>query len=74
MIILWPVRSCGNGTMALRGRRSPTSVDGLGGPSYKTSDFNRLRYSLVGDRHRVQLCFGVLLGLVVADRESVPPV
>jgi ATP-binding cassette, subfamily F, member 3 len=33
--------------MALRGRRSPTCADGLGGPSYKTSDFYRLRYSLL---------------------------
>ena len=33
----------GNGTMALRGRRSPTNADGLGGPSYKISDCNPLR-------------------------------
>jgi hypothetical protein len=32
--------------MALRGRREPTSADGLGGPSYKTSNFNGLRYKL----------------------------
>ena len=31
--------------MALRGRRTPTSADGLGGPSYKTPDFYRLRDS-----------------------------
>ena len=41
--ILQSVRSCGNGTMALRGRRQwLLEIDGLGRPSYKTSDFNRL--------------------------------
>ncbi len=44
MRILQPVRSCGNGTMALRGRRHWLVIDGLGGPSYKTSDFNRFGY------------------------------
>ncbi len=32
--------------MALRGRRLPTRADGLGGPSYGTSDFNRLLHAL----------------------------
>ena len=30
--------------MALRGRRHWLAIDGLGGPSYKTSDCDRLRY------------------------------
>ena len=31
--------------MALRGRRHWLAIDGLGGPSYKTSDCDRLRYT-----------------------------
>ena len=40
--ILQPVRSCGNSTMALRGRRHWLAIDGLGGPSYKTSECDRM--------------------------------
>ena len=35
--------------MAVRGRRSPTTADGLAGPSYKTSDFTRPRSKSLSD-------------------------
>ena len=44
-MVRWPSEAVGTGTMALRGRRHWLAIDGLGGPSYKTSDFNRLRYA-----------------------------
>ena len=37
--------TAGTCTMALRGRRHWLAIDGLGGPSYKTSDCDRLRYN-----------------------------
>ena len=49
--------------MALRGRRLPTSADGLGGPSYKTSDCDRLRY--------IRLPNGVEYALTVGEEKGI---
>src|SRR4030042_96129 len=52
-----PARNCGNCTMALRGRRHRLAIDGLGGPSYKTADFHRLRYNHFPRRDSISIGF-----------------